>query len=264
MTQPIYLNYDFQNNKVINVSAGSATGEVVVYEQLQAALAGVKWKASVRAATTANGTLATAFENGDTLDGITLATGDRILLKNQSTASENGIYTVNASGAPSRASDADAFAELNGAVVMIEEGTVNANNAWTQTAQLTALSDNQTWVQFGAGTSYTGANAISVSGSVISLLLDGSSLTQSGSGLKLNVVGSPVGHQSWLGPASAGSTIVQAHGYGHANALVTVKRVSDNVDIRPGVQVTVDSTNITVTFGSSQADRSAFRIIAVG
>ena len=55
---------------------------------------------SVRVATTANGTLSSAFANGQTVDGVTLATNDRILLKNQSTGSENGIYTVNASGAP--------------------------------------------------------------------------------------------------------------------------------------------------------------------
>jgi hypothetical protein len=69
---------------------------------VDAALNGLSWKQAVRAASTANGTLASAFENGDTLDGVTLATGDRILLKNQSTGAENGIYTVNARGADAR------------------------------------------------------------------------------------------------------------------------------------------------------------------
>ena len=66
---------------------------------VDAQLQGLDVKNSVRVATTANGTLATAFANGQTVDGITLATNDRILLKDQSTGSENGIYTVNASGA---------------------------------------------------------------------------------------------------------------------------------------------------------------------
>ena len=87
------------------------------------------YKDAVRVATTANGTLASAFENGDTVDGVVLATGDRILLKNQSSAVENGIYTVNASGAPTRATDFDANAEvLRGCQVYVQFGTVNGGN----------------------------------------------------------------------------------------------------------------------------------------
>ena len=87
-------------------------------------------KDSVVCATTANGTLATAFENGDTVDGIVLATGNRILIKNQSAPAENGIYTVNASGAPTRATDFDSWTEIVGAFVSVESGTVNAGTQW--------------------------------------------------------------------------------------------------------------------------------------
>jgi len=89
------------------------------------------WKNTVRLATTAPGTLATDFENGDLVDGIALVTGDRILIKDQVTGSENGIYTVNASGAPTRSSDADTSAEvLSGTVVPVSEGTDNSNSLW--------------------------------------------------------------------------------------------------------------------------------------
>lgn len=91
-------------------------------------------KGAVRAATTANGTLATAFENGDVIDGVTLATGDRILLKDQSAPAENGIYIVAASGAPTRATDFDLWAEIPGAWVSVTEGTVNADSLWLSTA----------------------------------------------------------------------------------------------------------------------------------
>jgi len=87
-------------------------------------------KNSVRAATTTNGTLATAFENGDTIDGIVLATSDRILIKNQSAPAENGIYVVAASGAPTRATDFDAWTEIVGAFVTVESGTINAGTQW--------------------------------------------------------------------------------------------------------------------------------------
>lgn len=107
------------------------------------------WKTSVRAATTSNGTLATAFENGDTIDGVTLATGDRILIKNQSTASENGIYTVNASGAPTRATDADTGAEMLGAIIPVEQGTVNADKIFkcTNDATITLGSTNLVFIE---------------------------------------------------------------------------------------------------------------------
>ena len=87
-------------------------------------------KPSVRVATTAAGTLATSFENGDIVDGITLATGDRILIKNQAAPAENGIYTVNATGAPTRATDMDAWTEVPGALVAVEVGTTNADTVW--------------------------------------------------------------------------------------------------------------------------------------
>lgn len=91
------------------------------------------WKFPVRAATTVAGTLASGFENGDTIDGVVLATGDRVLLKNQAAGAENGIYTVNASGAPTRALDYDVAAEIVGSMCVVREGTVNADTVWLLT-----------------------------------------------------------------------------------------------------------------------------------
>ncbi len=116
-------------------------------------VAGLSWKQAVRAATTAPLTLATAFENGDTIDGVTLATGNRILIKDQAAPAENGIYTVNASGAPTRATDADSGAEMVNATVYVSEGTANADTAWTCTNNATPTlgSTALMFAQFGAG-----------------------------------------------------------------------------------------------------------------
>ena len=106
------------------------------------------WKDSVRASTTTPGTLASDFENGDTLDGIVLATGDRILVKDQASGVENGIYTVNASGAPTRASDLEAGNTADGAAVFIQEGTQNGDTGWSQNSVGTTVgTDPLTWVQ---------------------------------------------------------------------------------------------------------------------
>lgn len=94
---------------------------------------GLDVKMSVRAATTVNGALATAYENGDTIDGVTLATGNRILIKNQTTATENGIYTVNATGSPTRATDFATSYTVAGAFTFVEEGTINADSGWVCT-----------------------------------------------------------------------------------------------------------------------------------
>ncbi|MGH6951001.1 MAG: hypothetical protein ACREH4_09015, partial [Vitreimonas sp.] len=91
---------------------------------------GIQIKASVRVATTAAGTLASSFENGDTIDGVVLATGNRILIKNQAAPAENGVYTVNASGAPTRATDMDAWAEVPGAMVLVTGGSTLAGSSW--------------------------------------------------------------------------------------------------------------------------------------
>ncbi len=85
---------------------------------------------SVRVATTADGTLATAYENGDTIDGVVLATDDLILIKDQSSADENGVYVVQASGAPARDDDWDTWDEHVGALVTVQEGTANADTIY--------------------------------------------------------------------------------------------------------------------------------------
>jgi hypothetical protein len=97
---------------------------------LASVVSGISWKAPVRVATTGAGTLASSFENGDTVDGVVLATGNRILLKDQASGAENGIYTVNASGAPTRATDFDTGAEALGGAVIVTEGTANADKVF--------------------------------------------------------------------------------------------------------------------------------------
>jgi hypothetical protein len=158
--------------------------EPVSKQQFDAGLNGIAWKQPVRTATTVPGTLATSFENGDSVGGVTVATGERILIKNQATDSENGIYLVNASGAPSRSADADAYTELNGAAVIVSEGT-NANRGFYQSGELTSFA-GQTWFQnFGTGLYLADGNGIELSGSTFSLELDGTSLSKSASGLKV-------------------------------------------------------------------------------
>ena len=95
------------------------------------AVAGLTWKNAVRAASTANVSVSSAPAS---VDGVTLASGDRILLKNQTAPAENGIYTFSAAASPlTRATDMDAWLEVVGSVLLSIEGTTNAGAKWVNT-----------------------------------------------------------------------------------------------------------------------------------
>jgi len=133
---------------------------------------GLDVKDSVVATTTANGTLSTAFANGQSIDGVTLQTGDRILIKNQTTQSQNGIYNVNASGAPSRATDMATGANAAGAFVFVEQGTVNAENGFTCTSDTGSAvvgTNNLTFAQFSGAGQVIAGDGLDKSGNTLSV-----------------------------------------------------------------------------------------------
>ena len=158
----------------LRVADPSGSYDVVTKGYLDGVTAGLDVRGSVRVASTAAGALANDYENGDTMDGITLATGDRILLKDQASGSENGIYTVNASGAPTRATDFDENSEVQGgAFTFVEEGSVNSDRGFVMTND-GAVTVGTTALTF---TQYSGAGMITA----------GSGMTKSSN--TLNVIG---------------------------------------------------------------------------
>ena len=139
---------------------------------------GLDVKASVRAATTATVNLATEVQNGSIIDAVTLATGNRILIKNQGIDGaahvDNGIYTVNATGAPTRALDFDENGEVTpGAFTFVEEGTSNSDSGWVVATNGT-INVGVTGIQF---TQFSGTGQI----------VAGSALSKDGSTLNVNV-----------------------------------------------------------------------------
>ena len=131
---------------------------------------GLDIKASVKAATTENGTLATAFDDGSVIDGVTLATGDRILIKNQTDATANGIYVVAASGAPTRSTDMNAAAEFPGAFTFVEQGTTNADTGYVCTNNSVIVGTTEiTFAQFSGAGSYVAGNGITLTGNSFSI-----------------------------------------------------------------------------------------------
>ncbi len=174
--------------KLTNVGTPSADTDAANKGYVDSVAQGLDTKASVVAATTTNGTLATAFANGQVVDGVTLATNDRILIKNQTDATANGIYTVNASGAPTRSTDMNVGSEFPSAYVFVEQGTVNADTGWvcTNNAPVTLGSTNITWTQFSGAGTYTANNGVVLNGSVFSFA------PESGKGLQTGASGAAI------------------------------------------------------------------------
>jgi hypothetical protein len=151
------------SNKITNLADGTSTNDAVNLGQLQAIQNGMTWKDPVRVASTANITISSP---GATIDGVTMATDDRVLLKDQSTASENGIYVWNgASSAMTRATDADEDAEVVANIVTaVEEGTAHADQVYILTTNnpITVGTTGQTWTILPVNT-FTAGDGIDIS-----------------------------------------------------------------------------------------------------
>ena len=160
-------------NGNISVATPTDSGHAATKGYVDAARSGLDVKQSVRVATTAALTIASQLENGDVVDGITLATGDRVLVKNQSTASENGIYVVQSSGAAVRATDFDGAGEVSGgAFTFVEEGTDNADSGFVVTSNgaITVGTDAIEWAQFSGAGAFTAGDGLTKSGTTINVV----------------------------------------------------------------------------------------------
>jgi hypothetical protein len=161
---PVNLN----SQRITSLLDPTSAQDAATRNYVDGVVNGTDWKQSVRAASTAN---VAALSGLLTIDGITLVANDRVLLKDQTTASANGIYLA-ASGAWTRALDADANAEVTaGLSVMVTEGTLYADTQWRLTTNdaIVIGTTSLVFAQIGAGTSYTQGTGISIGGSVIAI-----------------------------------------------------------------------------------------------
>lgn len=167
------------DSSYLKLSGGTMTGYITLHADPSSAMhpatkqyvdsiaSGIVYKNSVRAATTANITLS----GTQTIDGISLVAGDRVLVKNQSTASGNGIYVVSAS-AWSRSDDANSGNELNGGTtVWVNEGTTQRDTGWTVTndGTVTIGTTNIVWTQTSGLGQVTAGNGLTKTGNTLNV-----------------------------------------------------------------------------------------------
>ena len=137
-------NVALTGGSITGLGDPSATSDAATKNYVDQLIAGLRTRIVAEVATTANIDLTADLQNGDTIDGVTLVTGDRVLVKDQSTGSQNGLYTVVASGTASRDTEYDTIAELSGQMVVVNQGTTNDNKIFLCTTNNTATLDSDT------------------------------------------------------------------------------------------------------------------------
>ena len=160
----------FNSQNITNLADPVNTQDAATKGFVEATSQGLDVKDSCVAATTANITISTALNNGDTIDGVTLSTNDRVLVKDQSTASQNGIYVVGSS--PARAADLATGANAAGFFTFVEKGTVNADNGFVCTSDSGSAvvgTNNLTIAQFSGAGQITAADGLQKSGNTLSV-----------------------------------------------------------------------------------------------
>jgi hypothetical protein len=158
------------SQKITNLATPTADGDAASKSYVDGVSQGLDVKDSCVAATTGNITISTALNNGDTLDGVSLSTNDRVLVKDQSSASENGIYIVGSS--PARADDLAAGADAAGFFTFVEQGTVNADNGFVCTSNKGSAvvgTNNLTIAQFSGAGQITAGDGLDKSANTLSV-----------------------------------------------------------------------------------------------
>ena len=262
MARKIFTDFDFQSvSKVVNLPAPSATGDAVPKSYVDSLVEGLAWKDSCRVATQSNLNLSAP---GATVDGITMVSGDRMLVRTQTTTSQNGIYVWNgAASAATRSLDASTFPELEQAVTTVEEGTSAAATYRQDQINGTIDSSAVSWVSFG-----TSAPAASETTAGIAELATQAEVNTGTDDLRIVT---PLKLATWsgrikkfavsIGDGSATSYTV-THNLASLDVAVTVFQNSTGEEVITDVTHATSNT-LTVVFATAPAS-NAYRVVVVG
>ncbi len=263
MARRILTDYDFQStSKVVNLPSPTNSGDAASKGYVDSVVEGLAWKDSCRVATQSDVNLSSP---GSTIDGITMAASDRVLVRNQTTQSQNGIYVWNgAAVAMTRALDASTFAELEQAVATVEEGT-DAGATFRQTqVNGTIDSSNVVWTSFGtaapaASESTAGIAEIATQGEVDAGTDDARIVTPA----KLAAwSGRLRKYATSIGDGSATSYTI-THGLNTRDVIIRVfPNSGDYDDVEPDVK-RPSTTTATIVFASAPAS-NAYRVVVLG
>lgn len=249
LTMPV-VNSDIATKEYVDLIAGN-----------------IKVKASCLYATTGNITLSGLGTQAGGDWSSSLSAGDRILVKNQASSQFNGIYAA-AAGAWTRTTDLDTWAETVGAYTFISAGTINLGTAWVCVAggSGTINVTPMPWTQYSAVNSYSAGNGLQLTGTIFSVLPNGTTIDVSASGIKLSDTYAGQSSITTLGTISLGtwngSTVAVQYGgtgattltgyvKGSGTSALTASSTIPNTDITGlGTMSTQNANAVAITDGS--------------
>lgn len=263
MSKQILSDLDFNSAaRILNLPDPTLAQHPATKSYVDSAVEGLAWKDSVRVATAANVTLTGP---GATIDGVSMAANDRVLVKDQATASQNGIYIWNgAAVSMTRAVDASTFPELEQAVVTVEEGT-SAGATFRQTVVNGTLeSTNVTWTSFGTSAAAATETTAGVAEVATQGETDGGTDDQRFiTGLKLNNWSGRKRKLTQLFGDGSATTFNVDHNFNTRDVVVEVYRNSGGYD-SVLCDVTRPTVNrVTLAFAAAPA-ASAFNVVVMG
>lgn len=265
---------DLNNNRIQNVGAPALSSDAVTKQYVDNIATGLIWKDAVRVAATSNVTVSAP---GTTIDGVTLASGDRVLLMGQSNTVENGIYTYNGT-ALVRAADADTNAELRpGTAVTVSEGTANGNHTFVLITDgpISVGTTGMDWALLNAGTApvYTGQNGVDITNHVVTAVPapnGGIAVT----GVGIGVIADPAGglqvSTNGVGTKLVANTALSSDAAGlrfvpRPNAGLSTDANGAGVVLTPNKGLTVDATGVATVIAPNKGltvDATGLQVVA--
>lgn len=259
MTAPT-ADLSINSHKLTNVtdptSAQDAATKNYVDTAVQSAAAGIDPKESVVVATTANITLS----GTQTIDGVAVSAGQRVLVKNQTTASANGIYAVS-TGAWTRTADAIQGTLTSGALVLSVGGTTTGGTSWyLQTPDpITVGTTSLTFVQFGAGGTYTAGNGLTLTGNAFAVGAGTGIVVSAGT----TAVDTAVVTRKFSQTLSTSATsYTVTHNLGTQDIIVQVRNLSTN-DLEEAYVSAATTNTVTIGFATAPS-ANAYRVVVHG
>lgn len=233
----------FNNQKITSLADPTATTDAANKNYVDSLVNGLSWKQSVRVASTGNEALSGSAR---AIDGVTIGVATRILLKNQTNATENGIY-VSAAGAWARATDLDNNAEFPNATVYVQEGTTQADTAWTCTNDSTMAigTTNVVFIQSGGPGVVTAGAGLTQSGNTLNVIGD-TSITVAADSISRAALTGDV-----TAPAGSNATTIAANAVDNTKAAdIPANRIKGN-----NTGATADPLDLTGTQVTAMLDQ---------